>query len=230
MINKPCPIVNLGSIQEHEPFEPFWNRATWNGKMCLLLKQRKTSTFCVKINCTLPLTASLRPVFVSPSHYIDAPEINLEGSSSALAATRVPLREKLPPQPAKTPTSRLHVSPTRPTVNLAAQTFELLFYIGIRWGWNCRLMHRGFSQILSELTSVKRWIFCTLIVFLPDGRTHRPVRPVALRPGCSWTGTRSPCGRWTIYTHRPRGKTANLPRCSVPHLPRSYTFLQWKVN
>ena len=60
---------------------------------------------------------------------------------------------------------------------------------------------------------------------LPDGRTHQPVRPGALPLGWSWTGSRSPCGRWTICTRRPRGKPASPPRCSVPHPPRSYTLL-----
>lgn len=66
------------------------------------------------------------------------------------------------------------------------------------------------------------------VVFLPDGQTHQLARPVALPLGWSWTGTRNPCGHWTICTRRVRGKTVNPPRCSVLHPLRSYTLLQWE--
>lgn len=108
-------------------------------------------------------------------------------------------------------------------------------------GWSLETVWSLFSEMFTFLFSfttlielksswqVLRVCLSHEMSILPGGRIHQPARPVALPPGWSWTGTRNPCGRWTIYTLRPRGKTVNPPRYSVPHPPRSYTLLQWKV-
>lgn len=55
----------------------------------------------------------------------------------------------------------------------------------------------------------------------PDEQTHRRGFRVGHRPGWSWTGSRTPSVRWTIYTLRYRGRSLNPPRSSMPPPLRS---------